>query len=61
MRRALALGYQVVLPEDAHSTQDNAAISAPQIIAHHNAVLGSMSSFGVRAQVVPAAAVSIEG
>ncbi|BAN48152.1 cysteine hydrolase family protein [Metapseudomonas resinovorans] len=61
VRRALALGYQVVLPEDGHSTQDNAAISAPQIIAHHNAVLGSMSSFGVRAQVVPAAAVSIEG
>ncbi|MDA8485543.1 cysteine hydrolase [Pseudomonas resinovorans] len=61
VRRALALGYQVVLPEDAHSTLDNAAISAPQIIAHHNAVLGSMSSFGVRARVVPAVAVSIEG
>ncbi|MCY1405274.1 hypothetical protein D9M71_205110 [compost metagenome] len=61
MRRALALGYQVVLAEDAHSTLDNAAIRAPQIIAHHNAVLGSMSSFGVRAQVIPAAAVGIEG
>jgi nicotinamidase-related amidase len=61
VRRALALGYQVVLAEDAHSTLDNAAIRAPQIIAHHNAVLGSMSSFGVRAQVIPAAAVGIEG
>ncbi|MGF6691619.1 nicotinamidase-related amidase [Metapseudomonas resinovorans] len=61
VRRALALGYQVVLPADAHSTLDNAAINAPQIIAHHNAVLGSMSSFGVQALVVPAEAVCIEG
>ncbi|AOE85354.1 cysteine hydrolase family protein [Pseudomonas sp. TCU-HL1] len=61
VRRALALGYQVVLAADAHSTLDNAAISAPQIIAHHNAVLGSMSSFGVRAQVIPAGAVQVEG
>lgn len=61
VRRALALGYPVVLAEDAHSTLDNAAISAPQIIAHHNAVLGSMSSFGVRAQVMPADVVPMEG
>ncbi|MDH4566472.1 cysteine hydrolase [Pseudomonas sp. BN414] len=61
VRRALALGYEVVLPADAHSTLDNAAISAAQIIAHHNAVLGSMSSFGVRAEVVPADRVQIEG
>lgn len=61
VRRALGLGYEVALAEDAHSTLDNAAIRAPQIIAHHNAVLGSMSSFGVRAQVMPAAAVPLEG
>ncbi|WP_271407765.1 cysteine hydrolase family protein [Pseudomonas sp. Q1-7] len=60
VRRALALGYAVVLPADAHSTQDNAVLPAAQIIAHHNAVLGSISSFGVRVQVVPAQAVWME-
>jgi nicotinamidase-related amidase len=60
VRRALALGYQVVLAADAHSTLDNAALQAPQIIAHHNAVLGSISSFGVRARVVPASQVRFD-
>ncbi|MFC5694687.1 cysteine hydrolase family protein [Pseudomonas sp. GCM10022186] len=60
VRRALALGYQVLLVEDAHSTLDNGVLSAARIIAHHNRVLGSMSSFGVRARVIPATAV-IEG
>ena len=53
-RRALALGYAVTLAGDAHSTVDNAALSAAQIIAHHNAVLGRISSFGPRAKVIPA-------
>lgn len=54
-RRALAQGYTVTLASDAHSTVDNAVLSATQISAHHNAVLGSISSFGHRAKVVPAA------
>lgn len=54
-RRALAQGYSVTLVGDAHSTVDNAVLSAAQISAHHNAVLGSISSFGKRAKVVPAA------
>ncbi|MDN6858685.1 cysteine hydrolase family protein [Pseudomonas sp. CAN2814] len=54
-RRALAQGYAVTLVGDAHSTVDNAVLSAAQITAHHNAVLGSISSFGQRAKVVPAA------
>ncbi|WP_447749737.1 cysteine hydrolase family protein [Pseudomonas nicosulfuronedens] len=53
-RRALAQGYSVTLVGDAHSTVDNAVLSAAQITAHHNAVLGSISSFGKRAKVVPA-------
>ncbi|WP_044874377.1 cysteine hydrolase family protein [Pseudomonas sp. LFM046] len=60
VRRALALGYEVTLVADGHSTLDNGVLSAAQIIAHHNKVLGSMSSFGVRARVVPAAQVSVE-
>jgi nicotinamidase-related amidase len=51
-RRALALGYPVVLVEDAHTTRDNAHLSAPQIIAHHNATLTSISSFGPRVRTV---------
>ena len=60
VRRALALGYEVVLVADAHSTLDNGVLSAAQIIAHHNITLGNMTSFGVRAAVVPAEAVRIE-
>ena len=60
VRRALALGYPVTLAADAHSTIDNAALSAPQIIAHHNTTLGHMASFGPRVRVVPADEVGIE-
>lgn len=45
-RRALALGFPVVLVADAHSTLDNAQLSAAQIIAHHNLTLSSIGSFG---------------
>lgn len=59
-RRALALGYEVVLVADAHSTVDNEVLSAAQITAHHNATLANMTSFGKRAVVIPAAEVRIE-
>lgn len=39
-RRAYSLGYDVTLVKDAHSTWDTDRLTAPQIIAHHNAVLG---------------------
>lgn len=39
-RRAYSLGYKVILVENGHSTWDSAALTAPQIIAHHNDVLG---------------------
>lgn len=59
-RRALALGYDVVLVADAHSTVDNGVLTAAQITAHHNTTLGNMSSFGKRAAIVAAAEVRIE-
>jgi nicotinamidase-related amidase len=40
-RRAFSLGYDVTLVKDAHGTWDKDDISAAQIIAHHNEVLGS--------------------
>jgi nicotinamidase-related amidase len=39
-RRAYSLGYDVTLVKDGHSTWDTDYLRAPQIIAHHNHVLG---------------------
>lgn len=54
-RRALALGYQVTLVEDAHTSAGNAALSATQVIAHHNITLSNIESFGPRVRLVSAA------
>lgn len=54
-RRAFSLGYDVILVKDAHSTWDTDNISAAQIIAHHNQVLGGWFSDAVEASdVTPA-------
>jgi nicotinamidase-related amidase len=45
-RRALALGYSVVLVSDGHTTLDNKHLSAAQIIDHHNETLSNITSFG---------------
>ena len=51
-RRALALGFPVILISDAHTSAGNAAISAQQVIAHHNATLTNISSFGPRVRAI---------
>ncbi len=56
-RRALALGWPVTLVSDGHTSAGNAAIGAPQVIAHQNATLTDISSFGPRVSAVPADAV----
>jgi nicotinamidase-related amidase len=53
-RRALALGYPVTLVADGHTSAGNAALSPPQVIAHHNATLTNISSFGPRVSAVAA-------
>ena len=58
-RRALALGYPVVLVADAHTTEDNGHLCAAQIIRHHNDTLTNISSFGPRVRAIPAAEVRI--
>jgi nicotinamidase-related amidase len=50
-RRALALGYPVVLVSDGHTTLDNKVLSAGQIIAHHNETLSNIESFGPMARL----------
>ena len=52
-RRAFALGYDVTLAADAHGTWDEGGLSADQIVAHHNEVMGN--GF---AEVVPSGEVS---
>jgi nicotinamidase-related amidase len=59
VRRALALGYPVTLVADAHSTIDNGVLTAAQIVAHHNATLSNIDSFGPKVQPLPAAEVRI--
>ena len=53
-RRALALGYPVVLVEDAHTTEGNEHLSAAQVIRHHNDTLTNISSFGPRVRAISA-------
>ncbi|OZG70163.1 cysteine hydrolase [Hahella sp. CCB-MM4] len=57
VRQALALGFEVVLVSDCHSTADNGILTAKQIIAHHSQTLQHMSGFGAGISVVPAASV----
>ena len=48
-RRAVALGYDVALAADAHTTTDNRVLSAAQTIAYHNDLLwgfGEEDGFG---------------
>jgi len=60
VRRALALGYPVVLVSNAHSTMDNGVLSAAQISSHHNATLVNIGSFGPRVTTPSAAELRIE-
>ncbi|MES2071580.1 MAG: cysteine hydrolase family protein [Pseudomonadota bacterium] len=54
-RRSAALGYEVLLAADAHTTHDKAHATAAQIRLHHNATLPDISSFGPVISAVNAA------
>jgi nicotinamidase-related amidase len=58
-RRALALGYPVVLVADAHTSEGNEYLTPRQVIQHHNATLANISSFGPRVRVVASDALRI--
>jgi nicotinamidase-related amidase len=59
-RRAVSLGYDVVLAADAHATADAGALTADQIIAHHNDTLDGLDAGGAELKVMPAAAIPLE-
>ncbi|WP_413722347.1 isochorismatase family protein [Sodalis sp. RH24] len=44
VRRAVSLGYDVVLAGDGHTTADSGALGFAQIIAHHNALLDGFNA-----------------
>jgi nicotinamidase-related amidase len=58
-RQALARGFPVTLVSDAHTSAGNSALTPQQVIAHHNATLTNISSFGPRATAVPCSALKI--
>lgn len=60
-RRAAALGYEVVLAADAHTSHDKPHATGAQIRAHHNATLSDITSFGVPIRAVPAADIVLAG
>lgn len=43
VRHAYTLGYEVLLVQDGHSTYNGKVLTAPQIIAHHNDILGGFA------------------
>ena len=52
VRRAAALGYEVVLAADAHTSHDKPHATGAFIRAHHNATLADVTSFGVPIRAV---------
>lgn len=59
IRKALALGYPVVLVSDGHTTAGNTELSPQQVITHHNVTLTNIKSFGPRVTAVPSVDVKI--
>lgn len=53
-RRALALGYPIVLVADGHTTLDNGLLTAEQISRHHTLTLSHIDSFGPTVRAVAA-------
>ena len=59
VRRALALGYSVILVKDAHTSAGNASFSPQQVIDHHNLTLTNITSFGPRVNNITSEALII--
>ena len=58
---SVALGWPVWLAADAHTSAGNAALTPQQVIAHHNATLANIGSFGPRTRAVAVAELIQEG
>jgi len=60
VRRALAIGYPVTLVADGHTTTGNGVLPPALVIAHHNATLSAITSFGPRVTTPTADALRID-
>jgi hypothetical protein len=55
VRRAVTMGYDVILAADGHMTIDVGALTFEQIIAHHNFTLHGLKAGARSVKVQPAA------
>jgi len=53
VRRAVTLGYDVILVADGHMTADSGALGFEQIIDHHNALLDGFDAGSRSVKVLP--------
>lgn len=60
VRRAVSLGYDVLLASDSHTTADTSTLRFEQIIAHHNAVLDRFDAGEHEVRVVPSSEITFE-
>lgn len=58
VRRAVSLGYDVVLASDGHTTADAGGLGFEQIVAHHNLVLDGFDAGKHAVSVHPCAAIA---
>lgn len=58
VRRAVSMGYDVVLVADGHMTADTGSLRFERIIAHHNAVLDGFDAGEHNVRVVPSSEIS---
>ena len=59
VRRAVSLGYDVILAADGHTTADTRTLRFEQIIAHHNALLDGFDAGEHEVRVCPAAEIRL--
>jgi nicotinamidase-related amidase len=59
VRRAVSLGYDVVLAADGHGTADAGGLLFDQIIAHHNSVLDGFDAGSHVVHVCPIAGIQL--
>jgi nicotinamidase-related amidase len=59
VRSALGRGWPTMVPSDGHTTRDRPPLSAPQIIAHHNAIWADFLAPRGPALVQPCAALRL--
>jgi nicotinamidase-related amidase len=60
VRRAVSLGYDVILASDGHTTADTRALHLEQIVAHHNALLDGFEAGEHEVRVRPSSRIVAE-